>query len=330
MPTTPEKNKRKLPFAETPVEDRKILAACLAIAFVFWLLVKLSKEYTVTQAWTITYELPDGKTFALAPPRAFSATVQSEGWNFLQSAVTGKSQQLRFRVSDDASYAISTYRVRTDVERQLGDRDLKVLNITFSDFSSALVLQERKRLPVYVPHALTFAPEHDLKSGIQIQPDSVWVSGPTNLLAGLTAWSTDSLVQNDLSQSLNVTLNLRQPSPELRLNTSTVTVDLVVERYTEKSIFVPIEVVSTTEDSIVFFPDKATLKCVLSLSDFNRPTAADFRLIADLTQQPIENGKTTVALELVQEPGYLHSYSIHPRAVEFFVYQQLATPSENQ
>jgi len=312
-------------LADKSPEDRTTLAICLGIAFVFWLLVKLSKEYTVMREVAILYDLPLGKTFAQAPPAVVGVSLTSQGWNFLLTSLLGRRYELSYEVPDRANFVLSTFQLRTDIDALLNDKEIAISNILFDGINIELEQQAERLLPVVVNRRLSFTPEYSLVDSLRVLPDSVRVVGPVSQLQNLLSWPTDSLVLEHLNQSYEGFLTLQVPEEGLRIEPQQVRVTVPVERYTEKRFFVPIEIRNAPADSIRIFPDKALLICVLGLGHYNQLTAKDFTLIANLERAQFQAGKNTVTLELERQPSFLHSVLISPRSAEFFVVQKETT-----
>jgi hypothetical protein len=300
------KIKLKNPLADRSPEDRSTLAICLGIAFIFWLLVKLSKEYTVLREVVISYDLPLGKTFAQPPPAVIGVSLTSQGWNFLLASLLGRSYELSYEVPDRGNFILSIFQFRKDIEALLNDKDILITNVLFDGFNIQLEQQAVRLLPVVVSHRLSFTPEYSLVDSLHVLPDSIRVVGPISQLENLTVWRTDSLILENLNQSYEGTLALQTPEEGLRIEPVQVRVSVPVERYTEKRFFVPVEIRNAPADSIRIFPDKVLLICVLGLGHYNQLTAEDFTLIANLKRARFQDGKNTVTLELESQPDFLH------------------------
>ncbi|MEL7219781.1 MAG: YbbR-like domain-containing protein [Bacteroidota bacterium] len=328
MLTFLRKIKIKNPLRDTSQEDRNAMALCLGIAFFFWLLVKLSNEYTVGRSSNVIYALPMGRAFASPPPAQVSFSLTAKGWDFFVAALSRRSYDLSYEVPDRTSFNLNAYQLQTDLEAEINNKDILITNLSFAGFSSMLEEQEQKKVPIIVTSKLSFADEYDLAAPIATQPDSVVVTGPASQLENTLYWPTDSLVLEALNDDFSGVLQLQIPQEGLRLAQKEVAINIEVERFTEKSIFVPIELINPTGDSIRIFPDKALVKCVIGLGHYNTLTADDFVLVAEVGDNEINVGKSTMTLALKEQPDYLRSVLISPRSVEFFLIQE--SSSENQ
>lgn len=316
------------PLADTSREDRTILLICLAIAFVFWLLVKFSKEYTVVREVRLSYELPEGKAFANSPPNTVFVNLKSQGWFFLTAGILRKDYHLPYQVPDRSVFGLTSAQVRSDLEDLVNDKEVEITNLLFDGFRIVLEDRMEKRVRLVARSSIAMVAEHHLADSIQLFPDSVWLSGPRSMIEPIQIWQTDSLRLSKVEQTYKGQLSVRAAEEGMEVSPASVQVTVPIERYTEKSIFVPVEIVNPPLDSIRLFPDKALVKCVIGLGNYNSLDADDFRLIADLNKSRLNVGKNSVPLELVKQPDYLHSVLISPRSTEFFVIKPSTSPEE--
>lgn len=319
MLSSMKKIKIRNPLADKSPEDRTILAICLGFSFVFWLLVKFSKEYTVVRTVALRYELPQGKAFVTSPPKSVLVSLTAQGWYFLVGGITGRDYELEYAVLNNSTFNLTPTTLRSDLDDLVNDKEVKFTNLLFDGVRIGLEDQQQVLLPIHLQSKFTFAEEHHLADSVVITPDSVWITGPASQMSTLTYWLTDSLLLQNLDKDYDAQLSLQAPQDGIHIAPAAVQVNVPVERYTEKSIFVSVEVVNPLADSIKLFPDKALIKCVIGLSHFNDLTEDNFRLIADLSKTYVREGKNTVPLELVKRPIYVHSALVSPRSTEFFV-----------
>lgn len=322
MPISLPKIKIKNHFKDLSPEDRKILLVCLGVAFVFWILVKLSKNYTVHSVAYITYELPLGQSFTTSPPEIVGMDLIAKGWYFFLSSMVGNELRLHYQIPAKPYFELSAYKLQGDIDNLLKDKKVLISQLYFEGFNAQLEEQAVKRLPIVVPTKIVFAPEHALAGDIILRPDSVSVSGPRSQLAELTEWVADSLILNNLSQAHKGQLNVSSDSNELNCIPTSVEVEVNVDHFTEKSIFVPVQFNHSLADSIRFFPDKVLLKCVLGLGYYEDLKPADFTLVAEVDETLISEGKRTVALKLIRQPNFVRDIQYSPRAVEFFIVKE--------
>jgi hypothetical protein len=324
MPSLVDRIKTKLPFAQYSPEDRKIIAICCAIAFFFWLLVKLSKDYVVNEVLELSYELPLGQAFSSEPPQQVSVELGGTGWSLLAARLPARQLQLQLPVRDGGVFTLSPFEVENSLSELLGRR-VAIRQLNLSTVRIPLEPRTQLRLPVRLQQELDFAPGFSLTSSVVLEPDSVSVEGPISKLADLRYILTDSLRTGPLRKSVTQTLALQYPQPGLRLFPSEVTVRIPVEQITEKTLYIPVQIVNAPPaDSIRIFPDKAYIKCLVGLSRYSSLSTSDFVLIANFEEAYLKDGRNSVPLELREQPDYVRNVSYSPAAAEFFLVEQAA------
>jgi hypothetical protein len=320
MPILLTKPRLKNPLASQSPEDRKVLFLCLAVAFVFWLLLKLSKAYEQPFVFDVVYDLPVGKSFSDAPPATVTAVLKASGWTFLKMSIRPISSVLHYPVPDASLFLPEQGVFRNAMGAQLPN-GADILEVRYDAVRLTLEAKSSRRLAVVVPQRIGFVREYGLLGRPRIIPDSVWVSGPSAALDTLRFWSTDSLVVQDLDADWATMLPLRPPGPGIRLENTPVSVSIRVQRFTEKTFQLPIRVLVAGADSVRVFPDQATVKCIVGVNDYARLAASDLDIIANITTARTDKTGHTVLLNLVRKPDYVQSYTISPRVISYLIQQ---------
>ncbi|RME94381.1 MAG: YbbR-like domain-containing protein [Bacteroidetes bacterium] len=322
MPSLNQRIRARLPFATYSPEDRKIIAVCFAIAFFFWLLVKLSKDYVLHEVLELHYELPMGRAFSTEPPRQVSIELGGTGWSLLGARLPARHLKLELSVGEAPVFSLSPFELETRLAELLGNR-ITIRQLNFATVRIPLELRAQKTLPVVLQHQLRFAAGYSLMRPIEIEPDSVTVEGPASKLAELQYIRTDSLRLEPLKQSVDRTIGLQNTTPGLRVFPAQVRVRISVEQITEKTLYVPVQIVNApTADSIHIFPSKVLVKCIVGLSRYSELSPEDFVLVADLEQTYRKDGRNSVPLELRGQPHYVRNVSYTPQAAEFFLVEE--------
>ena len=114
-------------------------------------------------------------------------------------------------------------------------------------------------------------------------------------------------------------IHLQKPPPEIQLSNREAELTIPVEAYTEKSLFVPVQLKNAPSDSLKVFPDKIKVSFAVGLSMYDSVHYTDFELVADLKASSLEKGKNTVPVELLAQPEAVKNIVLSRNAVEFFI-----------
>jgi hypothetical protein len=308
-----------------PREDRAVLLTCLGIAFFFWLLLKMSQDYSVDKRVRLAFSIPEDKTFVVAPPEDIIVSLEGRGWNLLLNFFLGRTPQLVYDLTFDQRPEINRGQLRADLARLLTRREVNIKDFNYDRIDLRLEDKQVKTVPIALNSALSFAPEHHLKEPVKLTPDSVVVSGPASVVGVISSWPTETLTLDDLKGSVTKTLNLRSPlsAREIQLNVKQVTAEVQVERLTEKSFFVPLIVRSENQyDSLKLFPRQVWVTAVVGLSDFERLESQDFEFEIYLDASGKREGKNKLPISMTRKPAHAKSVTFAPQIAEFFIVEK--------
>lgn len=299
-------------------EDRAILIICIGIALIFWLLVKLSQEYRSTREVTLTFNIPEDKTFSSAPPNDLRVQIEGAGWDLMFDYFANRQVKLVYDLMQTDRMTLSRGQLRTDILNQLSANDLTIVELNYDNIN--LVLEEKVswKVPVVLATDLSFSTGYHLKEPVSIDPDSVTVTGPRSMLNSIRQWGADSLILKNLKISQEKYVSLAKPPREISLSNDRVRTIVPVEQYTEKSLFVPLTVLNAP-DSIKVFPANVQVRCIVGLGQYNSLGAKDFELVLDLKDVPVSESKNTAPINLVRRPEYVKLLSFSPSAAEFYI-----------
>lgn len=309
--------KQKIPPIKKS-EDRAILLTCIAIALVFWVLVKLSQTYRTVWEVGLEFRIPDKKAMISPPPRRLEVEIEGTGWELMYEYLIHGVPHLTYDLNVATDQFVNRGQLRNDIMRQMAAADIKVIEVNFDQISLELEDKISRKIPIRLSSALEFAPEYALQTPPVLQPDSVTVSGPATLIGTYFEWPTDTLRLTNLQAPKTVNVKLALPPQGVQLDISTSSVSLEVEQFTEKSVFVPLTV-KNGRDSLKFFPDRFKLTCVVGLSRYNELTANNFTLEVDLKDIQLNESDNSMPVVLTRKPDFVRNIHFTPASVEFFI-----------
>ena len=311
-------NKRS--FAIDFRQDRAILMICIGIALIFWLLVKLSQTYTSDKAVELSFRIPQELAFRDAPPQDLVIEMEGTGWDLLFEYFASTAVPLQYDLLDRRQLILSRNSLRSDLQDELFSGDLRITDINYDRIE--LVLEDRvtRRVPILLHSRLAFAPEHQLRGPVSLEPDSVAITGPVSLIDSVDFWSTDSLIMTNLKSSLNAELPLQKPPREISLDPRAIQAIISMEQFTQKSLFVPLTV-QNAPDSVQVFPRQIAVTCVLGLSQYEKVNSADFKFIIDLDTVDLQAENNAVLIKMVEQPDSVRNIQFTPKAAKYFIVQ---------
>ncbi len=301
-------------------QDRAMLITCIGIAFVFWVLVKLSQSYPTIKPVVVNIEMPENKALLAYPPTDIQAELKGTGWDLMLEHFYHSKIPVFISMLNNNSLYLNQNRMRTEIRNSLRFSAIEVLSVNYEEIQVELDDKVSKKIPIQLEKDLVFSPGNQLKQSPTLTPDSIVITGPVSLLDSLDSWPTTPLVLSDLKSSSTLDWPLVNPGPELILDQSKTSVNLEVEQFTEKTLYIPVTITNATEgDSLKVFPDKIQLTCQVGLSRYNEVLYQNFAIEADLQHVPLQEGKNTVPVKLVRFPLFVKGVKLERQSVEFFI-----------
>lgn len=306
-------------------EDRAILLMCLGISLIFWILVKLSQEYTSQKPVLFSYEVPDQLALVNIPPTDVYTSFRGTGWNLMFEHLANADIPIDLQINKVGTFNLTRAELRNEISNAFSSKELTVAEVNYDEITLKVEEKTEKKVPIRLRLNLAFAAEHHPSSPLLVHPDSIILIGAVSVLNEFSDWPTDSLNLTNLTKTTTVDVPLRQPPPEMKLNKKSIEVTIPVEAYTEKSLFVPVSLKNAPSDSLKVFPDKIKVNFVIGLSRYDSVHYTDFELIADLKATSLEKGKNTVPVNLTRVPPAVKNVVLSRESVEFFILK----PDEN-
>lgn len=303
-------------------EERGIWLICVGISLFFWILVKMSNTYTSSLPVDYRLTLPENKALARLPPANLSAEVRSTGWNLLREFLQQDSIWIAVNLQQSDNLTLDGSQLRSAVKAGLANRDLDVVDLNYNRLNFELEPLARRKVAVRVPTRLDFHAEYQLLGPIQVDPDSVWISGPVSQVPNIQMLETDSIALDNLQLDQVMSRKLESPLPTVQLETQEVQIKVQVEQFTEWEEFIPLQVLQDSPDSLNLFPKKVHLSCTVGLSRYDQLSADDFTVQIDLRKIPISADRNTLPIEVSRKPDYVRYVTISPKAAEFFVIKE--------
>jgi len=308
--------------------DRAILIACIFIALIFWLLVKLSQSFYTTANFQIDYKLPIGKSFVTSPPSEGKATLKGTGWDLMSYQFNEQNSNILFELNDVSSQAINAGLI-IDKFQQTISSEIEVSDVNMDFIFVQIESETEMKIPIQLNKNIKLAPQFQLADSIRFEPEDIILTGPATEVETIKFWETELLELKDLKKDQTIELSLKpSKNREIHLSQDKVIVSVAVEQFTERTLFVPIRI-KNAPDSLNTFPKTAKLSCIVGLSKYDEITKNSFQLVADLKNIPLNTEKNTIPVSLTRQPDFVRAINFQPKSVEFF-FVETVKDSTNQ
>lgn len=304
----------------------KIFFGFLIASFLIWLLINLSKEYEVRVKYEVGFEnLSQEKIFKETPIDRIYLSVKANGFKLFSNHFSSKKvifsiDKLR-RKGKSSSYFFLTNSQKGSVQNQLKS-GIELIEILKDSIHFSLGTLETKKVPVTLESSIKFK----LGFGIaetKIEPDSVIISGAASEIENIQSLKTQIADFKEVSEDIQTTLAVKYPENvgNIKFNTTSVDVNIHVDKFTEGSFDVPVKLVNVPSNvDVNIYPKKVTVIYKVGLKNYSKITEDSFEIVCDYKEAK-EKGLTYLIPEFKNNSELVSSVRISPQKIDFLIHK---------
>lgn len=304
-----------------------VFFVCLALSSFLWFLNALEKHYTDHITVPIRYiNLPKDKDLTGKLPEKLELTVDAFGYTLLRHKLSLAFSPVLLDVNEltnnylegkfMSKYAISTNGHKEEIAKQISS-EIEIISIRPDSITFNVSDVIEKLVKVHPVVDFIFAKEFILQKPPVVEPESILVRGPKEILDTLKYINTKSIELKNLSHTVERDVDLVM-LPELKSETEEVTVQIDVEQYTEAKFEIPILIINQPDSLLIkTFPAKVKVTCRIGLSQYNTLNNSSFRAVVDYSRHSGTMSKLQVILDKV--PETVLSVDHFPKDVEYII-----------
>ncbi len=308
-----------------------IFMVCLFCSALFWLFTKLSQESAASFEQQVLFTgFPENQIGLSQSDSTLSFTLEGTGLRLIQARLALSRQIFHFDVDeavvlhpgDPEQRVVTAEMLSSRLERGLDGRT-RVVSMQPDSISLDLAPARRKLVPVNLHANIRFERRFRQYGDVRIEPDSVWISGPANLLDTIERVDTEHWVAEGLRRTVSewVPIQLPGDSRLITLEEELVLVSVPVEEFTEASRTLPLNIVCPDRrqrPDIRLFPSTTEVHYLVALRDYQDVSADMFSASVRCPDSQVdENGRLSIRLD--SSPGFVDVLYLRPAAVEYII-----------
>lgn len=301
-----------------------VFLICLTIATTLWFLNALGKDYSATVSYPVKYVNPPANQFLVnKTPVKLDLKIDGQGFTLLRYKLMSFSPIVidietvtENLESNSGSYKVFSKNIISDVSNQLSN-EIKIIEINPEVLEIVLDSLITKTVPVELDINVDFVPQFNLKTPIKTIPDNVEITGPTIALEKISVVKTKVNILNKLDADIRQDIELIHPE-KTTISPEKVTLIIEVEKYTEKEIKIPVEIINKPNKvRIKLFPSELKVLFTVGLSRFETIKSSDFGASVDYNS--IVNDVNNLNITLYKKPEFIQGIRVNPEKVEFLI-----------
>ena len=266
----------------------------LFLSFLISLLSKLSNTYTQTLQFELQPTLlKSNEVLVSKDAKKINVTISGKGFSLLKYYIETRTIDVDFsQLKKDNAHYFWTERSQLENVINHFDSKITVKSINPDTLLFSYDRQFIKKIPVEVSVNTRFAVGFDLVNPFRSVPDSITLMGPESLVKTISTIKTKILDLTDVNANIDREVDLDIPIAldQLSYSQQTVSVRGEVEKFTEGSFSVPVNIVNVPDNlTLNFFPKEITVIFYASLKAYNSIDASHFSVECDFNTLTAEN-----------------------------------------
>jgi len=307
--------------------DKRVIvfSVCFLIATVLWFLNALSKDYSTTISYPVKYvSAPVNQFLSNEPPAKLFLKVNAHGFTLLRYKLSLSFSPVILNLTtitknldqDSQGYMVNTNSLIGRISDQISS-EISVNDIDPDFIRLKLDSLVTKLVPIKPIYELSFKPQSDLKEPVSITPEQVKITGSASVLDTIHFLRTKKKIFEKLDSGGEYSVEILHPE-NTTINQKKVTIQIRVEKFTEKELRIPIQVQNKPENvNIKLFPSEIKLTFLVGLSRFEDITSADFKIFVDYKTITSTNENLKVYIQTY--PSFVQSQRFSPENVEYLI-----------
>ena len=282
-------------YLKAAVRNKKFLVFLIfvLVSATLWFLNALEKEYVTDIDFKIKFEnLPYKGVAVKELPDEITVTVKGHGYNLLKykytfsrvPVVIDLSEHKLSRLPDDRTtlYCASSKLVEFLMKRF--DNDVTFVEIKPDTLYFKTVKASQKVVPVVLNLDYVIDAHFKQSGKLKLMPDSVVIYGDGRDLAKIDSVETEEIKLGMVSASVQRRVPIKKID-NVTIEPGSVQVTIAVEKCVDKVLQVAITPSGFPDDSkVLFIPEEVELSCKVSMENYEKITAADFKVVAEYSE----------------------------------------------
>ena len=307
------KNQNKIP---------KAFSVALLFAVLFWLLIKMSKEYIAVISFPVEYvNIPQNKLIQKEPLQQIDIQIKASGFRLFGLSIMQTKIELdarRLQRKSDSDYYFLLQNQKIDIQNQITSKYV-VDQIVQDTVYLNLGTLTSKKVPVSGNFDLSYKLGYHLIGAINMSPDSIMVSGPKEQIDTLQNIQLEKFVKENISDKIEANLKIKEFASNIKFSIKDVHIFGEVDRFTEGKFDLPFEMINMPDSvSVNTFPTTIKVVFQVGLTNFNKVNSNSFKIVCDY-QQSINNNLNYLIPRVIIKPDFVTSVKLTPTKVEFLI-----------
>ena len=296
---------------------------CLAIASLLWVVHALNKNYKYTLTIPVKFsKLPDNKLIVGELPEKLQVEIKTSGLKLLfiklQKMPTEVLIDFNNLKTNAKSQAYSISNGNFNIQNII-NFDVDVIKIRPDTLFFSSQKGTSKLVPVKVNLQANFLPGYSTITKPTVTPAYITVTGDNPEIDNIDTIYTQPVILKDVHENYNASIPIKKV-PSLNYSTKEIQLSFTVDRLTETSIKVPVQIMNrSSTETVKLLPEFVTIHYLVAMKEYDNIDANSFK--ATVNFDDILAKKKTLSIDLTRSPSEAKIIKIEPATISYLIYK---------
>ncbi len=298
----------------------------IIVATFLWLINALNKDYIAEITYPVKFITNNKKLLLVSKfPKTLNLTVKTDGYTILKNNLSFNTIPIIINIDKNFKYLnhknklyFATNSTKNIINKKLENNNIIIYNISpdtiFAEYTKTIT----KKIKI-IPNIKFKLKQQFLLKKLIAEPDYIKVTGAKTILDTLKNIKTEEINLGTLDKSIKRNIKLLKIK-NLNFEKNRINIKLIVEKFTQAKIKIPIKIINIPDtSSIMLMPASATVTYNVTLKDFKKVKAGDFKIIFDYSK--ILKPSKFSQIQLVKYPSFIKNVNLSPQQVKYIIYK---------
>jgi len=290
----------------------------LIFSSLIWLIVQFSQQYTEILEIPIKYQnFPQDKLIE-EEENHLEIRVQQTGFQlaWLKIFKPEITINLAELPSDSTYLRYNLLENHYDLVKEI-PIDLNKAEFLEKEIHIPYQMKDTKKVPIIPQIDIKYAPGYASEKELILMTDSVQISGTQVNLDSISEIHTRPLNLENVDADLLEKVKLEEPE-NIVLYQREIYFKLDVERFTEKQMKIPVEVINSPPNiEVSLYPSEVTITFKVALEKYQQIGQLDFLIVCDY--KDLENNSDFFIPKVIEQPDYIQNLRLSPRTIDYII-----------
>ena len=292
----------------------------LAFTSFLWLALQFSKNHSQEVVFDLAFsEIEKDKIVKPNSDNTIKMVLEGNGFQLVKYSIFKKTIYLDARKAkkDSKSHTYFTGKSMINAIKSSLNYDGEIPDVFKDSLHIYYDVFKEKSVQVKLKSKINYAAGYTSVKGLQAKDSQVKVLGPKSIIDTLSFVTTEELKLDRVNKNYNGVLAIKK-NRNLRFDKKNISVSLDVDKLTEGEFKIPITILNIPKKTKVqLFPKQVSVIFNVLLNDLPKLSAADFKVVADLSNA--SENTNELLLTLAAFPSNVYSARLTENEVQYIV-----------